>query len=40
LRIVTFRRNGIIQSGVRTGASIQVHPDATSAVDLARKGAA
>ncbi|MEY2928429.1 MAG: hypothetical protein RL367_2906 [Pseudomonadota bacterium] len=40
MRIVTFRHNGIIQSGVRTGASIQVHPDATSAVDLACKGAA
>ncbi len=35
MRIVTFRRNGIVQHGVRTGSSLKVHPEATSAVDLA-----
>jgi 2-keto-4-pentenoate hydratase/2-oxohepta-3-ene-1,7-dioic acid hydratase in catechol pathway len=35
MRIVTFRRNGIVQHGVRNGDSIAVHSDATSAVDLA-----
>ncbi len=40
MRIVTFRRNGIVQHGVRTGSTIRVHPGATSAVDLALQGAA
>jgi 2-keto-4-pentenoate hydratase/2-oxohepta-3-ene-1,7-dioic acid hydratase in catechol pathway len=35
MRIVTFRRNGIVQHGVRHGNSIAVHPAASSAVDLA-----
>lgn len=35
MRIVTFRRNGIVQHGVRTGQIITVYPDAPSAVDLA-----
>ena len=35
MRIVTFRRNGIVLHGVRTGSSIAVHPGAKSAVDLA-----
>jgi acylpyruvate hydrolase len=35
MRIVTFRRNGIVQHGVLSGETIAVHPDATSAVDLA-----
>ena len=38
MRIVTFRQNGVVGHGVRTGNSIQVHPEATSAVDLARRG--
>ena len=39
MRIVTFRQNGIVRHGVRSGNTIQVHPDAASAVDLARRGA-
>lgn len=39
MRIVTFRQNGIVRHGVRTGDTIQVHPDAVSAVDLALGGA-
>lgn len=39
MRIVTFRRNGIVQHGVRTGNAIRVHPNAVSAVDLAVNGA-
>ena len=39
MRIVTFRRNGVVQHGVRTGETITVHPDAVSAVDLAVNGA-
>lgn len=35
MRIVTFRRNGIVQHGVRTGQIITVYPDAPSAADLA-----
>ena len=35
MRIVTFRRNGIVQHGVRTGSAIRVHPQAQSAADLA-----
>lgn len=35
MRIVTFRRNGIVQHGGRTGDMITVYPDAPSAVDLA-----
>jgi acylpyruvate hydrolase len=35
MRIVTFRHNGIVQHGVRTGDVITIHPDAASAVDLA-----
>ncbi len=40
MRIVTFRRNGIVQHGVRHGGSIAVHPAATSAVELAIHAAA
>lgn len=39
MHIVTFRRNGVIQHGVRTGDMVRVHPDAISAVDLAVNGA-
>jgi acylpyruvate hydrolase len=39
MRIVTFRRNGIVQHGALSGDTIAVHPDATSAVDLAINGA-
>jgi acylpyruvate hydrolase len=35
MRIVTFRRGGIVQHGIRTGASIEVHPDAASVIDIA-----
>ena len=35
MRIVTFRGNGVVQHGVRTGDTITVHPDDVSAVDLA-----
>ena len=35
MRIVTFRRNGIVQHGFRNGSSVAVQPAATSAVDLA-----
>ena len=38
MRIVTFRRNGLVQHGVRHGGLIAVHPAATSAVDLAING--
>jgi acylpyruvate hydrolase len=37
MRIVTFRRNGIIEHGARTGDVIKIYPDAASAVDLAAK---
>jgi len=39
MRIVTFRRDGIVQHGVRAGDAIAVYPDATSAVDLAQNAA-
>ena len=35
MRIVTFRQNGLIQHGVRNGDTINVYPDAPSAVELA-----
>ncbi len=35
MRIVTFNRDGEVQYGARIGDRIQVHPSATSAVDLA-----
>ena len=38
MRIVTFRHNGIVRHGVRSGESIEVHSEATSAVDLAGRG--
>ncbi len=37
MRIVTFRQNGTVRHGTRTGDTIQVYPDATSAVELAQK---
>ena len=40
MRIVTFSRNGQIQHGARVGDWIQVHPSATSAVELAVNPAA
>jgi 2-keto-4-pentenoate hydratase/2-oxohepta-3-ene-1,7-dioic acid hydratase in catechol pathway len=39
MRIVTFRQNGNVRHGVRIGDTIQVYPDAASAVDLALRGA-
>lgn len=39
MRIVTFRLNGKVQHGIRSGDSIQVYPDAVSAVDLADRAA-
>jgi hypothetical protein len=39
MRIVTFRRDGIVQHGVLSGETIEVHPSAKSAVDLAIDGA-
>ena len=39
MRIVTFRQDGIVRHGIRTGDAIRVHPEATSAVDLAQRGA-
>ena len=39
MRIVTFRQNGTVRHGTRTGDTIQVYPDATSAVELAQKRA-
>jgi acylpyruvate hydrolase len=39
MRIVTFRRDGIVQHGVLSGETIEVHPGAKSAVDLAIDGA-
>jgi acylpyruvate hydrolase len=39
MRIVTFRQNGNVRHGVRIGDTIQVYPDAMSAVDLALRGA-
>ena len=39
MRIVTFRQNGNVRHGTRTGDSILVHPDAVSATDLANRGA-
>ena len=38
MRIVTFRQNGIVRHGVRTGSTIQVRADATSATNLASLG--
>jgi hypothetical protein len=35
MRIVTFRHNGIVQHGARTGDTVTVYPDAPSAVELA-----
>jgi acylpyruvate hydrolase len=35
MRIVTFRHNGIVQHGARTGETLTVYPDAPSAVELA-----
>jgi acylpyruvate hydrolase len=40
MRIVTFRRDGIVQYGIRNGGSIAVQPEATSAVSLAVNGMA
>ena len=37
MRIVTFRLNGKVQHGVRTGDRIQIYSDAASAVDLAER---
>jgi acylpyruvate hydrolase len=37
MRIVTFRLNGKVQHGVRTGDRIQIFSDAASAVDLAER---
>jgi acylpyruvate hydrolase len=39
MRIVTFRLNGNVRHGVRIGDTIQVYPDAMSAVDLALRSA-
>jgi 2-keto-4-pentenoate hydratase/2-oxohepta-3-ene-1,7-dioic acid hydratase in catechol pathway len=39
MRIVTFRQNGIVQHGVRTGDTITVYPDAPSAVELSGNSA-
>ncbi len=39
MHIVTFRQNGTVRHGTRTGDTIQVYPGATSAVELAQKGA-
>ena len=39
MRIVTFRQNGTVRHGTRTGDTIQVYPEAASAVELAQKGA-
>jgi acylpyruvate hydrolase len=38
MRIVTFRQNGNVRHGIRIGDTIQVYPDAMSAVDLALRG--
>ncbi|WP_293883260.1 fumarylacetoacetate hydrolase family protein [Sphingomonas sp.] len=38
MHIVTFRHNGSVQHGVLSGETIDVHPDAISAVDLAING--
>ena len=35
MRIVTFRQNGVVQHGVRTGDTITVYPEAASAVAIA-----
>jgi acylpyruvate hydrolase len=40
MRIVAFNRKGTVQYGVRNGDQIQVHPSATSVVDLAVNAAA
>jgi acylpyruvate hydrolase len=40
MRIVTFRHNGIVQHGVRSGETITVYPDVPSAVELAANSAA
>lgn len=39
MRIVTFRLDGQVQHGVRTGDRIRVYADAASAVDLANRAA-
>jgi acylpyruvate hydrolase len=39
MRILTFRLNGKVQHGVRTGDRIQIYSDAASAVDLAERAA-
>jgi 2-keto-4-pentenoate hydratase/2-oxohepta-3-ene-1,7-dioic acid hydratase in catechol pathway len=39
MRIVTFRHNGTVRHGTRTGDTIQVYPGATSAVELAHNRA-
>jgi 2-keto-4-pentenoate hydratase/2-oxohepta-3-ene-1,7-dioic acid hydratase in catechol pathway len=39
MRIVTFHLNGKVQHGIRKEDSIQVYPDAVSAVDLAHRAA-
>ncbi len=39
MRIVTFRLNGKVQHGVRTGDRIQIYSDTASAVDLAERAA-
>jgi acylpyruvate hydrolase len=38
MRIVTFKRNGSVQFGSRIGNRIQIHPSASSALDLAVNG--
>jgi acylpyruvate hydrolase len=40
MRIVTLRRDGIVQHGVRTGDTITIYPGAPSAVELAVNHAA
>ena len=39
MRIITFERNGSVQHGIRKGDTVQLCPDAKSAVDLANNGA-
>jgi acylpyruvate hydrolase len=39
MRIITFERNGTVQHGIREDDTVQLCPDAKSAVDLAINGA-
>lgn len=39
MRIITFERNGTVQHGIRSGDTVQLCPDANSAVDLALNSA-